>query len=278
MKFAAARAATRRGSSITILRPASHGSSSSAGGTCVVLPAPGGASSTRRGCAARLSRMRASSSSMGKAGRFTRNSLAAALRLDFAHGIDRHRRQPHPRLLRSRPRCGACARPRGGRGADGDHRRQPRALAAGAEAGPAASGRAVRHGRRASPPCQRVHGRVRCGNARVACAFGSRRRGRVRAGLLPRLLAAARRSGARSRLQLQIAVDIAQAAVPAPARRACRLHGDDEQLRRPPRPGGGALLHRHARGDVRLPRPATGTSASPAGCATSAAASTCASW
>src|SRR5689334_11079658 len=49
MNSAAARAAIRRGSSIRILRAPSHGASSSAGGTCVVLPAPGGASRTRRG-------------------------------------------------------------------------------------------------------------------------------------------------------------------------------------------------------------------------------------
>lgn len=43
MRRAAIRAASRRGSSITMERPASQGSSSSAGGTRVVLPAPGGA-------------------------------------------------------------------------------------------------------------------------------------------------------------------------------------------------------------------------------------------
>ena len=48
---AAARAASRRGSSITMRRPASHGSSSSASGTRVVLPAPGGACSTAAPCA-----------------------------------------------------------------------------------------------------------------------------------------------------------------------------------------------------------------------------------
>ena len=46
MRRAAARAASRRGSCMTILRPASHGASSSASGTRVVLPAPGGATST----------------------------------------------------------------------------------------------------------------------------------------------------------------------------------------------------------------------------------------
>src|SRR5205823_15078441 len=47
MRRAAARVARRRGSSMTIRRPASHASSSSASGTRVVLPAPGGACSTR---------------------------------------------------------------------------------------------------------------------------------------------------------------------------------------------------------------------------------------
>ena len=43
MRRAAARAASRRGSSMTIFALDSHGSSSSASGTRVVLPAPGGA-------------------------------------------------------------------------------------------------------------------------------------------------------------------------------------------------------------------------------------------
>ena len=46
MRSAAARAASRRGSSTMILPPATQGSSSSASGTRVVLPAPGGATST----------------------------------------------------------------------------------------------------------------------------------------------------------------------------------------------------------------------------------------
>ena len=46
MRWAAARAASRRGSSITIRSPASHGSSRRRSGTIVVLPAPGGACST----------------------------------------------------------------------------------------------------------------------------------------------------------------------------------------------------------------------------------------
>ena len=46
MYDATARAASRRGSSITIRPSLSHGSSKSASGTRVLLPAPGGASST----------------------------------------------------------------------------------------------------------------------------------------------------------------------------------------------------------------------------------------
>ena len=68
MNPAAARAATRRGSSNTSLRPASHGSSSSASGTRVVLPAPGGASSTSRVDAVSAARTSGNSASMGKAG------------------------------------------------------------------------------------------------------------------------------------------------------------------------------------------------------------------
>ena len=46
MRSAAARAASRRGSSTRIFLSAAQGSSSSTSGTRVVLPAPGGATST----------------------------------------------------------------------------------------------------------------------------------------------------------------------------------------------------------------------------------------
>ena len=46
MRAAAARAAIRRGSSTTMRLPFAHGSSASTSGTRVVLPAPGGATST----------------------------------------------------------------------------------------------------------------------------------------------------------------------------------------------------------------------------------------
>src|SRR6478735_9630452 len=71
MKPAAERAATRRGSSITSLRPRSQPASSSANGTCVVLPTPGGASNTRRGWVSRLRRSAGNSSAMGKSDAFT---------------------------------------------------------------------------------------------------------------------------------------------------------------------------------------------------------------
>ena len=69
MRAAAARAASRRGSSTMILPLAANGSSSSASGTRVVLPAPGGATSTARVPApsAAASRGRASSIGSGSA-------------------------------------------------------------------------------------------------------------------------------------------------------------------------------------------------------------------
>ena len=67
MNCAAARAATRRGSSITIFLPRSQSASSSASGTWVVLPAPGGASSTSRVAEASVRWISGSSSAMGNA-------------------------------------------------------------------------------------------------------------------------------------------------------------------------------------------------------------------
>ena len=66
MRAAAARAASRRGSKIRILRPSSHGSSSSASGTRVVLPAPGGATSTMALRARSAAAMSGSTASMGR--------------------------------------------------------------------------------------------------------------------------------------------------------------------------------------------------------------------
>src|SRR5207253_8359989 len=63
---AAARAASRRGSSIKMVWPANHGSFNKAKGTRVVLPAPGGASSTASWRVAKASRSAGKTSSIGK--------------------------------------------------------------------------------------------------------------------------------------------------------------------------------------------------------------------
>ena len=65
MRSAAARAAIRRGSSTRILRPPSQASSISASGTRVVLPAPGGATSTAEERAAKAVRTSSRIASMG---------------------------------------------------------------------------------------------------------------------------------------------------------------------------------------------------------------------
>ncbi len=66
MRVATARAASRRGSSITIRPPAAHGSPRSASGTTVLLPAPGGASSTAAPGARSAAVSGASTASMGR--------------------------------------------------------------------------------------------------------------------------------------------------------------------------------------------------------------------
>ena len=66
MRCAAARAARRRGSSITILRPATQFSCMRRSGTSVVLPAPGGAMSTACRRVARASRRGAMAPSTGR--------------------------------------------------------------------------------------------------------------------------------------------------------------------------------------------------------------------
>jgi len=66
MRHALARAAIRRGSSTIIFLVPTHGASSSASGTRVVLPAPGGATST---AAVRTASVRASWSSTASIGR-----------------------------------------------------------------------------------------------------------------------------------------------------------------------------------------------------------------
>ena len=78
MRSAAARAASRRGSSTRIFLSAAHGSSISTSGTRVVLPAPGGATSTAA-CARRSAAVSAgSASSIGSVG----SSNIRASRLD----------------------------------------------------------------------------------------------------------------------------------------------------------------------------------------------------
>ena len=66
IRAAAARAASRRGSSNRMVWPASQGSSSSASGTRVVFPAPGGACNTRAGEARNAPQIAGSDGSMGK--------------------------------------------------------------------------------------------------------------------------------------------------------------------------------------------------------------------
>jgi hypothetical protein len=66
MRSAAARAASRRGSSTMSLPPFTQGSSSSTRGTRVVLPAPGGATSTALDRAPRLAVRSARTASMGR--------------------------------------------------------------------------------------------------------------------------------------------------------------------------------------------------------------------
>ena len=66
MRAAAARAASRRGSSTMILPPFTQGSSSSTSGTRVVLPAPGGATSTAFGRPRRLAVRSSRTASMGR--------------------------------------------------------------------------------------------------------------------------------------------------------------------------------------------------------------------
>ena len=65
MRRAAALAANRRGSSMTIPVPSNHGSPSNASGTPVVLPAPGGAWSTAPWPTRSVSRSAGSTCSIG---------------------------------------------------------------------------------------------------------------------------------------------------------------------------------------------------------------------
>ena len=69
MRLAAARAARRRGSSKMSLRPFAQSASSIASGARVVLPAPGGATTTRLHDASSAARIAGSTSSIGNAER-----------------------------------------------------------------------------------------------------------------------------------------------------------------------------------------------------------------
>ena len=65
MRWAAALAASRLGSSMRMVFPVSHGASSKAKGTRVVLPAPGGALKTALLPCVNVSRKTGSTSSIG---------------------------------------------------------------------------------------------------------------------------------------------------------------------------------------------------------------------
>ena len=65
MRAATARAATRRGSSSSRRFPCAQGSSSNASGTTLLLPAPGGASSTAEACVFRAASSAGSAASIG---------------------------------------------------------------------------------------------------------------------------------------------------------------------------------------------------------------------
>ena len=93
MRAAAARAARRRGSSRMRRLPSAQGSSSSASGARVVLPAPGGATSTARGRSANAARSEGRAASIGRGG--TERDIAPL----FARRAGKGKR-PRPK-----PRC-----------------------------------------------------------------------------------------------------------------------------------------------------------------------------
>ena len=105
MRAAAARAASRRGSSSSIFLSFAHGSSSSTSGTRVVLPAPGGATSTAELPPRNAAVRRGSASSIGKL--VAKIRAAGALTLCGRADYFTHRRRggqigPVP-SLRARP-------------------------------------------------------------------------------------------------------------------------------------------------------------------------------
>ena len=69
MRWAAARAASRRGSSMMTFRAPSQGASSKASGVTVVLPAPGGATRTALACSTSAAFRSSRTSWIGNMGR-----------------------------------------------------------------------------------------------------------------------------------------------------------------------------------------------------------------
>ncbi len=110
---AAARAASRRGSSMTILPPPSQGASSSASGTSVVLPAPGGACSTAAPLASNAARSSGSAAPIGSSAcqrsrakfmRFAMVALSPSRHRENAPGRDRRPALHHAAFLGRRDR------------------------------------------------------------------------------------------------------------------------------------------------------------------------------
>jgi hypothetical protein len=94
MRSAAARAAIRRGSRTRIFRSFAHGSSANTSGTRVVLPAPGGATSTAALAARNASLRRGSTPSIGRGDsrsiRFVMPGLVPGIHdfVAFSQGVD----------------------------------------------------------------------------------------------------------------------------------------------------------------------------------------------
>jgi hypothetical protein len=104
IKAAAPRAASRRGSSIRIFFPSSHGASSKAGGTQVVFPDPGGARKTTSRFAADEAAIAGIISSTGKV-TLLQNSLLIArqyIPVQYPGTADtRPQSSPAPRTLQT---------------------------------------------------------------------------------------------------------------------------------------------------------------------------------
>src|SRR5438874_7375760 len=117
MRSALARAAIRRGSSTMIFLALAQGSSSSASGTRVVLPAPGGATSTAALLPASVRARSSSTASIGRGVSKERGNRGSRSVLPFSpcgrrwrgrspcrmRGLHPRRETPHPPSLRSGP-------------------------------------------------------------------------------------------------------------------------------------------------------------------------------